>query len=109
MGIGTDKCKEPPIDPIVIVDPKPEDPIVKPKPEDPIDIYKPMPSADMTWPKLVGESFEEAKDFLSGTYGPTLEIEKITTGMMFTEDYVLTRVRLHVDRKDIVVEIPKIG
>lgn len=112
MGIGTDKCEEPPIvidDPIVIVDPKPEDPIVKPKPEDPIDIYKPMPSADMTWPKLVGESFEEAKDFLSGTYGPTLEIEKITTGMMFTEDYVLTRVRLHVDRKDIVVEIPKIG
>ena len=36
LGEGTDKCKEPTIvidDPIVIVDPKPEDPIVKPKPK----------------------------------------------------------------------------
>jgi len=86
MGRGTDKCED-----------------------DRVGIYEPMPGPNMSWPKLVGEPYEFAEDYFSGTYGPELEIERIPEGMFVIENYVVTRVRLYVDGTDIVVQVPRVG
>lgn len=95
--------------------PDPEDPVIElpiviEEPErDSAGFYESMPGPNMSWPRLVGESYKFAEDYLSGTYGPELEIERILDGMLVTEDYVVTRVRLYVDRTDIVVQVPRVG
>lgn len=87
MGEGTDECE---ID--VVIGP-----------------YERIPPAGTTWPMLQGQPYRDAADYLSGTYGPKMEIERVPEKSPITDDYVLTRVRLFVTSDDIVASVPTIG
>lgn len=87
MGEGTDQC-----DDDIVVGP-----------------YEPLPPPGTTWPELVGQSYSAAHDYLTGTYGPQLRVVKILEGSIVTDDYVVTRVRIFVNKDDIVAAVPEIG
>jgi len=63
------------------------------------------------WDTLLGRTVDDAKRFFEENYGTDLKIEVVVEGSFVTEDYVITRVRLWVDKEteNIVVEIPRVG
>jgi len=61
------------------------------------------------WPDLVGKTGEDAKAFLESSEPCLTRVEIVLEGSAVTMDYVFTRVRIFVNKKDIVVSPPMIG
>jgi hypothetical protein len=61
------------------------------------------------WPDLVGKTGEEAKAFLESSEPCLTRVEIVLEGSAVTMDYVFTRVRVIVNKQDLVVFPPMIG
>lgn len=74
--------------------------------------YLRLPREAVSWPELLDENVEVAKDFLNDTYGPgTLELEVLKPGDPVTKDKRRNRVRLFVDgeTESIIIKVPRTG
>lgn len=67
------------------------------------------PSCEATFPDLVGMPADKAKESLGTEYGTgTFCIYQVLKGDPVTEDYRCDRIRLFVDTKAIVVDVPRV-
>ncbi|XP_033114242.1 subtilisin inhibitor CLSI-I-like [Anneissia japonica] len=65
-------------------------------------------SCRTVWPDLVGETGDNAKGQILGD-NPSLDVTIVPYGHMVTTDYRTDRVRIYVDKNNIVTKPPKIG
>jgi hypothetical protein len=68
----------------------------------------PLPKEGTEWPRLVGQGWEEAKEYLSNAYN-ALNIYAMNETTPVTSDYRLDRVFLFHDSKGKISIVPRVG